>query len=88
MTSILTSRFLINLQQVKNRLAGSTQSVSQISELHFEPGASRNDPSFVGSIGAQLSFASDVNSEDSWDEKFAGGPNDPIELPSIARFEL
>ncbi|TBU28279.1 hypothetical protein BD311DRAFT_722757 [Dichomitus squalens] len=56
LTSILTSRFLVNLQQVKHRLAGSSRSLSQMSEPAFQPQASRNMNGFIGSLGAQLSF--------------------------------
>ncbi|TBU44167.1 hypothetical protein BD309DRAFT_862854 [Dichomitus squalens] len=55
-TSILTSRFLINLQKVNRKLAGSVQSMSQLPELAFQPYASGNVDGFIGSLGTQLSF--------------------------------
>ena len=50
-TSILTSRFLINLQEVKQRLAGSIRSIS--GELEFRDSTSGG---FFESFGGQISF--------------------------------
>ena len=68
LTSILTSRILINLQRAKRRLAESSQSLSQMSELAFERGASRNGDGFIGSLGAELSFDEDDVENGSEDE--------------------
>ena len=57
MTSILTSRFLINLQEVKQRLAGSNRSLSE--ELQFQHGTSRNSGGFIDSFGGEISFDGD-----------------------------
>ena len=61
LTSVLTSRFLINLQQVKHQIAGSSRSLSQISDLAFQEDATgtANVDGFVGFLGAQLSFEGD-----------------------------
>ncbi|TBU57424.1 hypothetical protein BD310DRAFT_929357 [Dichomitus squalens] len=53
LTSIVISRFLINLQKVKRRLHGSSRSMS---ELAFQSHASRDMDGFIGSLGAQLPF--------------------------------
>ncbi|TBU54372.1 hypothetical protein BD310DRAFT_936002 [Dichomitus squalens] len=55
LTSILTSRFLIDLQKAQRKLAGSSQSVS-FGDLAFQPQTSGNTSRFIGSLGAQLSF--------------------------------
>ena len=57
LTSILTSRFLINLQEVKQRLAGSTRSLS--AELEFQHGTSRNSGGFIDSFGGEISYDGD-----------------------------
>ena len=53
-TSILTSRFLINLQEVKQKLAGSSRSLS--GELEFRHSTSRNSGGFLESFEGQISF--------------------------------
>ncbi|TBU46735.1 hypothetical protein BD309DRAFT_988633 [Dichomitus squalens] len=55
LTSILTSRFLIDLQNAQRKLAGSSRSVS-LGEVAFQPQISGNTSHFIGSLGAQLSF--------------------------------
>ena len=57
MTSILTSRFLINLQEVKQRLAGSSRSLS--GELEFRHSTSRNSGGVLESFGGEISFDGD-----------------------------
>ena len=57
MTSILTARFLINLQEVKQKLAGSTRSLS--GELEFRHGISRHSSGFIDSFGGEISFGGD-----------------------------
>ena len=57
MTAILTSRFLINLQEVKQRLAGSSRSLS--GELEFRHGTSRNSVGFIDSFGGEILFDGD-----------------------------
>ena len=57
MTSILTARFLINLQEVKQKLAGSTRSLS--GELEFQHSTSRNSSGFFDSFGGEISFDGD-----------------------------
>ena len=54
MTSILTARFLINLQEVKQKLAGSTRSIS--GELEFQHGTFRNPGGLIDSFGGEISF--------------------------------
>ncbi|EJF56580.1 hypothetical protein DICSQDRAFT_174805 [Dichomitus squalens LYAD-421 SS1] len=63
LTSILTSRFLINLQKAQRKLAGSSQSVS-LGEVAFQPQTSRNTSRFIGSLGAQLSHHEHVDEEE------------------------
>ena len=61
-TSILTSRFLINLQEVKQKLADSSPSLS--GELEFQH-RSRSSGGFLGSFGGEISFDGDnVGDED------------------------
>ncbi|TBU54375.1 hypothetical protein BD310DRAFT_828132, partial [Dichomitus squalens] len=55
LTSILTSRFLIDLQKAQRKLAGSSQSVS-LGEVALQPQTSGNTSRLIGSLGAQLSF--------------------------------
>ncbi|TBU42224.1 hypothetical protein BD309DRAFT_991840 [Dichomitus squalens] len=55
LTSILTSRFLIDLQKAQRKLAGSSRSVS-LGEIAFQPQSSGNTSRFIGSLGAQISF--------------------------------
>ena len=57
MTSILTARFLINLQEVKQKLAGSTRSLS--GEVEFRHGISRDSGDFFDSFGGEISFDGD-----------------------------
>ena len=57
MTSILTARFLINLQEVKQKLAGSSRSLS--GELEFQHDTSRNSGGFMDSFGGEISFDGD-----------------------------
>ena len=61
-TSILTSRFLINLQEVKQKLAGSSRSLS--GELEFQHGTSRNSGGFLESFGGEISFDGDYAEDD------------------------
>ena len=68
MTSILTARFLINLQEVKQRLADSSPSLS--GELEFQHSRSRNSGGFLGSLGGNISFDGD-HVEDDGDEAAA-----------------
>ncbi|TBU57415.1 hypothetical protein BD310DRAFT_929337 [Dichomitus squalens] len=60
-TSILISRFLIDLQKVKRGLDGSSRSMS---ELVFQSHASQDVDGFIGSLGAQLPFHDDQLNED------------------------
>lgn len=62
LTSILTSRFLIDLQKAQRKLAASSRSVS-LGEIEFQPQTSRNTSRFIGSLGAQLSFHEDDDVE-------------------------
>ncbi|TBU37926.1 hypothetical protein BD309DRAFT_1023245 [Dichomitus squalens] len=66
LTSILTSRFLINLQKAERKLDDSSESVS-LGEVAFQPQMSRNTSRFIGSLEAQLSFYED-DSEESEDK--------------------
>ncbi|TBU28237.1 hypothetical protein BD311DRAFT_865542 [Dichomitus squalens] len=63
LTSILTSRFLIDLQKTQRGLVGSSRSIS-LGEVVFQPQTSRNTSRFIGSLGAQLSFHEDGGEED------------------------
>ncbi|EJF58374.1 hypothetical protein BD309DRAFT_1016616 [Dichomitus squalens] len=54
LTSILISRFLIDLQKAQCKLAGSSRSVS-LGEVAFQSQTSGSTGCFVGSLGAQLS---------------------------------
>ena len=56
-TTILTSRFLINLQEVKQKLAGSSRSLSV--QLEFGHSTSRNSANLFGSFGGEISFDGD-----------------------------
>ncbi|TBU24301.1 hypothetical protein BD311DRAFT_672155, partial [Dichomitus squalens] len=67
LTAVLTWRFLINLQQVKRRLAGSSRSLPQLSELAFQSHVSDNPEGFIASMGAHLSFH-DNDVEDNEDQ--------------------
>ncbi|TBU22117.1 hypothetical protein BD311DRAFT_676805, partial [Dichomitus squalens] len=61
LTSILTSRFLINLQRVKNTNQPSSHMVS-VGELEFQPRSTSADINgFIDSLGAQISFPGDDN---------------------------
>ncbi|EJF56554.1 hypothetical protein DICSQDRAFT_141176 [Dichomitus squalens LYAD-421 SS1] len=65
LTSVLTSRFLINLQLAKRRQEGSFQSISEGTELAFEPQTSSSHiDRFIKSMGGQLSFDHDSVEED------------------------
>ncbi|TBU54371.1 hypothetical protein BD310DRAFT_828167, partial [Dichomitus squalens] len=57
LTSILTSRFLIDLQRAQRNLVDSSRSVS-LREVALQPQISENTDRryFIGSLGAQLSF--------------------------------
>ena len=61
MTAILTSRFLINLQEVKQRLAGSARSLS--GELEFRRSTSGTPGGFLDSFGGEISFDGDYVGE-------------------------
>ena len=63
LTSVLTSRFLINLQLAKRRQEGSFQSVAEGTELVFEPQTSGGVGKFVESMGAPLYFDDDDSGE-------------------------
>ena len=62
MTSILTARFLINLQEVKQKLAGSTRSLS--GDLEFRHSTSTDTGGFFDSFGGQISFDGDYGDND------------------------
>ena len=64
-TSILTSRFLINLQEVNHKLADSSPSLP--GELEFRQSTSRHSDGFFGSFGGEISFDGDYV-EDAGDE--------------------
>ncbi|TBU39623.1 hypothetical protein BD309DRAFT_1083290 [Dichomitus squalens] len=64
LTSILTARFLINLQKVHRKLAASSRSLSQMSDVAFQPHVAENIHGFVGSLGSQLSFGEDDVEDD------------------------
>ncbi|TBU29476.1 hypothetical protein BD311DRAFT_756743 [Dichomitus squalens] len=66
LTSVLTSRFLINLQLAKRRQEGSLESTSEGTELAFQPqtSSSHHIDGFIKSMGGQLSFDHDSVEED------------------------
>ncbi|TBU42117.1 hypothetical protein BD309DRAFT_866959 [Dichomitus squalens] len=66
LTSILTWRFLINLQKAKNRLASSSCSMAQMSDPCFvlQPPVADNFDGFIGSLGARLIIHEDIEDED------------------------
>ena len=55
----MTSRFLINLQQAKRKFDGTSESISQLSDLVFQSRTAGKMDRFVGSLGAPLSFNED-----------------------------
>ena len=57
-TTILTSRFLINLQEVKQKLAGTSLSLSAGLEFAHSTSTSRTSSDFFESFGGELSFDS------------------------------
>ncbi|TBU52769.1 hypothetical protein BD310DRAFT_831509 [Dichomitus squalens] len=62
LVSILTSRFLIDLQKVQRKLEASSRSIS-LGEVVFQPQTLKNGSRFIGSLGAQLSFHEDGDEE-------------------------
>ncbi|TBU42123.1 hypothetical protein BD309DRAFT_866963 [Dichomitus squalens] len=63
LTAVLTWRLLINLQEVKQGFGGSSHSVTQVSDVLFQPRTEGNVETFIGSLGVQISFLGD-GSED------------------------
>ncbi|EJF58117.1 hypothetical protein DICSQDRAFT_173213 [Dichomitus squalens LYAD-421 SS1] len=63
LTSILTSRFLINLQKAQRRLEDSSSGSVSLGEVAFQQQMSRNTSRFIGSLGGQLSFHEDDREE-------------------------
>ncbi|TBU28241.1 hypothetical protein BD311DRAFT_663740, partial [Dichomitus squalens] len=63
LTSILTSRFLINLQKAQRRLEDSSSGSVSLGEVAFQQQMSRNTSRFIGSLGGQLSFHGDDREE-------------------------
>ena len=62
---MLTSRFLINLQQVKRSLAyGTAHSAGEMSDVAFRTQTESNIDGFIGSLGAQISFGEDEVDDD------------------------
>ncbi|TBU41745.1 hypothetical protein BD309DRAFT_964588 [Dichomitus squalens] len=60
LTSVLTSRFLINLQKVKRRLANSPRSMSRASDSLTQSGGGVGSiGGFIGPWGASISFHDD-----------------------------
>ena len=62
MTSILTSRFLIDLQEVKHKLAGSSRSLSGEFECRYS--ISRDPCGFLDSFGGDISLDDDNIGDD------------------------
>ncbi|TBU29425.1 hypothetical protein BD311DRAFT_626828, partial [Dichomitus squalens] len=56
LTSVLTARFLIDLQKVKKRLGDPSLSMSSISDLAVQPSLSRDINDFVTAFGGQIAF--------------------------------
>ena len=56
LTSILTARFLLNLQETKRRLECGSQSLGEMSSLAFAPPVEERTDGFMGDLGGQLSF--------------------------------
>ena len=59
LTSMLTARFLLNLQETKHRLENGSQSQEEVSDVVFQPYAVRDSDGFMRSLGAQISFYHD-----------------------------
>ncbi|TBU28253.1 hypothetical protein BD311DRAFT_722696 [Dichomitus squalens] len=67
--SILMSVFVISLQKVHRKLAGTSRSIS-LGEIAFQPPSSSNTSLFVGSLEARLSVHGDgIGDEDEDDEE-------------------
>ena len=62
MTSILTSRFLINLQEVEHKLAGSSSLLS--GELEIWHSTTRDSRGFLDSFRGNISFNDDYVGDD------------------------
>ena len=62
MTSILTSRFLINLQKVEHKLAGSSSLLSE--EIEIWHSVSKDSRGFLDSFGADISLDDDNIGDD------------------------
>lgn len=63
LTSILTSRFLISLQEIQRNEGVLSQSFS-LDEVAFRPHTSRSTNYFIGSLGAQPSFRADSEEDE------------------------
>ena len=55
-TSILTARFLLNLQETKRRLECGSSSLEDMSTLAFASHVADSADGFMGDLGGQLSF--------------------------------
>ena len=61
-TSILTSRFLINLQKVEHKLAGSSSLLSE--EIEIWHSVSKDSRGFLDSFRGNISFNDDYVGDD------------------------
>ena len=59
LTSMLTARFLLNLQETKHRLENGSQSQEEVSDVVFQHRVVRDSDGFMRSLGAHISFYHD-----------------------------
>ena len=68
LTSVLTARFLMNLQKIKRREECYSLSSTHVSDLAFEPVVPRGFDGFAASFGRHLSFSENDLGEAEEDE--------------------
>ena len=56
LTSMLTARFLLNLQETKHRLENGSQSQEEVSDVVFQHRVVGDSDGFMKSLGGQISF--------------------------------
>ena len=56
LTSILTARFLLNLQETKRRLEPGSRLLEEVSDIAFQSHVVGDSDGFMGSLRGQLSF--------------------------------
>ena len=60
LTSMLTARFLLNLQESRRRLETDSRSLEEVSDISFGPRVVGDTNWLTGSMGGQLSFNHDT----------------------------